>query len=82
MMVSEPASHFSQAVLPMVEKIMKVCMRTRLCFRIKFILRVNSQFCYPQCFVQGLKETDGLTGPLSAAIIDQGDAVGQWKGDK
>mmetsp|Transcript_15529 Transcript_15529/g.40161 ORF Transcript_15529/g.40161 Transcript_15529/m.40161 type:complete len:325 (-) Transcript_15529:184-1158(-) len=32
--------------------------------------------------MKGLKETDGLTGPLSAAIIDQGDAVGQWKGDK
>ncbi len=35
-----------------------------------------------ETLLKGLKAQEGLGGPLDAAILDQGDAVGQWKGDK
>lgn len=35
-----------------------------------------------ETIMKGLKATEGMAGPLAAEIIDQGDAVGQWKGDK
>ena len=30
--------------------------------------------------LKGLKKEDGLQGPLSSRVLDQGDAVGAWYG--
>ena len=30
--------------------------------------------------LKGLKKEDGLQGPLSSKVLDQGDAVGAWYG--
>eukprot|EP00879_Flechtneria_rotunda_P003240 GHRR01003463.1.p1 GENE.GHRR01003463.1~~GHRR01003463.1.p1 ORF type:complete len:292 (+),score=64.75 GHRR01003463.1:691-1566(+) len=47
---------------------------------------IRQQFKAAAPLVEGilkqLKQKDGLTGPLDAAIWDQGDAVGAWFGDK